>query len=147
LISRIRAPKRSLKKCLREKVMTLGSKTSAAFAALALMLLGSTGAHADPSGIWQRSTGESRVRISSCGSNYCGSIVWLKDPSGPAKIGQRVFFDMAESGANKWSGKAFNPEDGKTYAGTMTLNGRSLTTAGCVLGGIICRSVNWSKAN
>jgi uncharacterized protein (DUF2147 family) len=94
-----------------------------------------------------RSTGESRVRISSCGNSYCGSIVWLKDTSGPAKIGQRVFFDMNESGANKWSGKAFNPEDGKTYSGTMTLNGRSLTTAGCVLGGIICRSVNWTKVN
>jgi uncharacterized protein (DUF2147 family) len=62
-------------------------------------------------------------------------------------VGQRVFYEMAPNGANKWSGKAFNPEDGRTYSGTMTLSGSSLTTAGCVLGGMICRSVNWSRVN
>jgi uncharacterized protein (DUF2147 family) len=124
-------------------------KTTSTVAALGLFMLasGSTAAVADPSGTWLRSTGESRVRVSPCGSNYCGTIVWLKSTDGPAKVGQRVFFDMAENGTNKWSGKAFNPEDGKTYSGTMTLNGRSLTTAGCVLGGMICKSVSWSKVN
>ena len=111
------------------------------------LMAASTAAMADPSGTWLRDNGASRVRISSCGSNFCGTIVWLKDAGGPAKIGQRVFYDMASSGANKWSGKAFNPEDGKTYSGTMSLNGSSLTTSGCVLGGIICRSVNWKRVN
>ncbi len=107
----------------------------------------STAALADPSGTWQRESGASRVRIAPCGGNFCGTIIWLKDADGPAKLGQRVFYDMAPSGTNKWSGKAFNPEDGKTYSGTMALNGSSLTTSGCVLGGIICRSVNWKKLN
>jgi uncharacterized protein (DUF2147 family) len=118
----------------------------ACIAAMALVA-GTTAALADPSGTWQRDNGASRVRIAPCGSNFCGTIVWLKDADGPAKIGQRVFFDMAPAGANKWSGKAFNPEDGKTYSGTMALSGASLTTSGCVLGGIICRSVNWRKFN
>jgi uncharacterized protein (DUF2147 family) len=143
-------PRKSIKNAVDNKgrnAMKLTSKASIASLALAFLAAGTTTALADPSGTWLRSTGESRVRIAPCGENYCGSIVWLKDPSGPAKVGQRVFFDMKESGANKWSGKAFNPEDGKTYSGTMTLSGRSLTTAGCVLGGMICRSVNWSKVN
>lgn len=101
----------------------------------------------DPSGTWLRDTGASRVRFSKCGEALCGSIVWLKDANGPAKIGQRIFYDMKPDGANKWAGKAFNPEDGKTYSGKMTLSGRSLTTAGCVAGGLICRSVNWSKVD
>lgn len=100
----------------------------------------------DPSGTWLRESGASRVRISKCGSAYCGTIVWLKDSSGPAKVGQRVFYDMAESGDDRWDGKAFNPEDGKTYSGKMVLSGASLTTSGCALGGLVCKSVKWSRA-
>lgn len=107
----------------------------------------SSAALADPSGTWLRDNGGSRVKVAPCGANLCGTIVWLKDADGPSKVGQRVFYDMASSGTNKWSGKAFNPEDGKTYSGTMTLSGSSLTTSGCVLGGLICKSVNWTKVN
>lgn len=102
---------------------------------------------ADPSGTYLRDTGASKVKIAKCGDAYCGSIVWLKDPSGPAKLGQRIFYEMKPDGENKWVGKAFNPEDGKTYNGKMSLSGGSLTTAGCALGGLICKSVSWSKAD
>ncbi|CAM5768644.1 DUF2147 domain-containing protein [Bosea minatitlanensis] len=98
-------------------------------------------------GVWERDTGASRVRFGKCGEAICGTISWLKDPNGPAKLGQRIFFDMKPSGANTWKGSAFNPEDGKTYSGTMTLSGPTLTTAGCVLGGLICRSVTWKRTN
>ena len=59
----------------------------------------------------------------------CGTLSWLKDTNGPAKVGQRIFYDMKPAGAGKWSGSAFNPEDGKTYSGTMTLAGDTLTTS------------------
>ena len=93
---------------------------------------------------WLRDTGSSRVKFAPCGDAVCGSIVWLKDPSGPAKIGQQIFFDMKPDGPGQWKGQAFNPEDGKTYSGKMTLAGASLTTAGCVFGGLICKSTSWS---
>ena len=96
---------------------------------------------------WLRETGASRVKFAPCGEALCGSIVWLKDPNGPAKLGQQVCFDMKPDGAGQWAGQAFNPEDGKTYSGKMTLSGATLTTAGCVFGGLICKSTNWSKAN
>ncbi len=90
--------------------------------------------------------GASKVRIASCGGEaLCGTIVWLKDPNGPAKVGQQVFFDMKPHGDNVWTGSAFNPEDGKTYSGKMTLAGDRLTTAGCVFGGLICKSVAWTR--
>jgi uncharacterized protein (DUF2147 family) len=115
----------------------------------ALALMGSMGGAAaqDALGVWQRDTGASRVRFAKCGEALCGTLSWLKDPNGPAKVGQRIFYDMKPSGAGKWSGSAFNPEDGKTYSGTMTLSGDTLTTAGCVLGGLICRSVVWKRAD
>jgi len=101
----------------------------------------------DVTGTWLRDTGASRVRFAKCGEAMCGTLAWLKDSNGPAKVGQRIFYDMKPAGAGKWSGNAFNPEDGKNYSGTMTLSGDILTTSGCVLGGLICRSVKWSRAN
>ena len=113
---------------------------------------------ADPSGIWLRENGASRVRFAACGSALCGTIVWLKEPGldknnpnegqkSRSLVGTRVFYDMAPNGENKWSGKAYNPEDGRTYSGNMTLSGDSLSTQGCALAGLICRTVTWSRAN
>lgn len=123
-----------------------GSKL-AAFAALGLLAGVTTAAAQDVVGTWERDIGASRVRFTKCGEALCGSLSWLKETNGPAKVGQRIFYDMKPNGANKWSGSAFNPEDGKTYSGTMTLSGSTLTTAGCVMGGLICRSVKWNRMN
>lgn len=118
-------------------------------AAVAGVTLASAPAFAQSAvGTWQRENGESRVRIAPCGDALCGVVVWLKNPAeSKSKVGQRVFFDMKPNGANAWSGQAFNPEDGKTYSGKMSVSGSALTTAGCVAGGLICRSVSWSKIN
>ncbi len=99
----------------------------------------------DATGLWLRDTGGSQVRISPCGDALCGSISWLKELSDVARVGQRVFYDMKPQGGATWKGTAFNPEDGKTYSGTMKLSGDTLTTAGCVLGGLICKSAHWTR--
>ena len=117
-------------------------------ATTALLVIGPAPAAADPSGTWLREKGGARVRMAKCGDAICGTITWLKDPaSTKSKVGQRVFFDMKPNGANAWAGKAFNPEDGQTYSGKITMSGSSMTTVGCVAGGWICRSVSWSKVN
>ena len=117
-------------------------------ATAALLAIGPAPAAADPSGTWLRENGAARVRMAKCGDAICGTITWLKDPANTkSKVGQRVFFDMKPNGVNAWAGKAFNPEDGQTYSGKITLSGSSMTTAGCVAGGWICRSVSWSKVN
>lgn len=118
-------------------------RTLAAASLLGAMSVGAVAQ--DATGVWQRDTGASRVRIAKCGDALCGTLSWLKDPNGPAKVGQRIFYGMKPSGAGKWSGSAFNPEDGKTYSGTMTVSGKGLTTSGCVMGGLICRSVQWTR--
>ena len=100
----------------------------------------------DVAGVWLHEDGSSKVRFASCGPSICGTIVWLKDASGPWKIGQRVFYDMTPDGASSWSGKAFEATSGREYTGKMTLKGSSLTTAGCVLAGLICKSIVWSRS-
>jgi uncharacterized protein (DUF2147 family) len=107
----------------------------------------STATAGDVKGEWAREDGKAKVRFAACGAEaVCGSITWLKDPSGPAKVGEQIFFDMKPNGDNAWAGTAFNPEDGKRYSGKMTLSGDRLVTAGCVLGGLICKSFNWTRA-
>lgn len=96
---------------------------------------------------WLRDSGNARIQFAPCGNALCGSVVWLKDTNGPGELGTRIFYDMKPAGANVWEGKAFNPEDGKTYSGKMTLAGATLTTSGCVFGGLLCKSVKWSRVN
>lgn len=116
--------------------------------ALVLAVLAGPALAQDAVGTWLRENGESRVRFSKCGDALCGTVAWLKNPAtSSSKVGQRVFYDMKPSGAGSWSGTAFNPEDGKTYTGKMSISGNQLTTSGCVFGGIICRSVSWSRVN
>jgi uncharacterized protein (DUF2147 family) len=133
---------------MRSKLIGEETMARALLAVLAILAASAEAAAAgDVTGEWARDDGKTRVRFSLCGGEaVCGAITWLKDPSGPAKIGEQVFFDMKPNGANAWAGTAFNPEDGQRYSGKMTLSGDHLTTAGCVLGGLICKSFGWTRA-
>lgn len=116
------------------------------FAAL-LALPSAAFAQADPIlGTWTRDTGASKITFARCGDSICGSIAWIKDPSATkAKVGQRVFTGVKQTAPGKYSGTAIDPEDGKQYSGSITVNGNSLSGGGCVMGGLICRTVNYTK--
>jgi uncharacterized protein (DUF2147 family) len=136
----------------REMSMTckrMTCKRILATVAIAVSLSATSAGAAEINGTWLRDTGASQVKFAPCGGGaLCGSLVWLKPGlDTTAKIGQRIFFDMKPSGADSWSGNAFNPEDGKTYTGKMSLSGNTLTTSGCVMGGLICKSVTWTRVN
>jgi uncharacterized protein (DUF2147 family) len=134
------------------------------------ILLASTGIASalDPMGTWYTAANRAQVRIKDCGrGKLCGAIVWLKKPndpktgkpltdvnnSEPAKrnrplIGVPIVLDLTSSNTpNKWQGKVYNADDGKTYSGYVTMSGPStLELKGCVLGGIICKSETWTRA-
>lgn len=114
--------------------------------ATTVALLAATGAAvAGPQGTWLTESGETKVRISSCGEGLCGNIVWLKSPSPNAKVGTRLL-TMSRQGDNTWNGKLYNYKDGKTYSGKLSMRSENaLTLSGCVLGGLICRSQTWSR--
>ncbi|MDE2578199.1 MAG: DUF2147 domain-containing protein [Hyphomicrobiales bacterium] len=121
------------------KIRTLAMAAAFALAGAAPVFAG------DILGNWQRADGSSRIRMSECGDAVCGHITWLRDKDSPAHVGQRVFYNMKDSGGGAYAGSAFNPEDGKTYSGKATVSGSSMTTKGCVLGGLICKSVSWRR--
>jgi uncharacterized protein (DUF2147 family) len=107
-------------------------------------------------GVWERSSGMSRVRFAPCGDKICGTVVWLKEPKtdghnpdkskrGRSVMGLRVFFDVVEQGDDHWTGKAYNTDDGETYGGRIVLNEGQLFTSGCVIAGLVCTTVRWTR--
>lgn len=141
------------------------NQNSPALATLAILLLSllQTAKAADPTGTWLTDAGASRVRISDCGGALCGSIVGLREPkaNGMPKldknnpspssrtrplVGTQIVLGMKPSGPNKWQGQVYNPEDGKTYSGYITLQGANeLKLEGCALGGLVCKGKNWTR--
>lgn len=97
-----------------------------------------------PNGLWARDSGATKVVVSSCSSGLCARIVHLL-PGSRAKVGDQVLFGMKQTSPMNWSGSAVDPEDGARYSGTMMLSGDVLTISGCVLGGVICKHLIWSR--
>ncbi|MGB3386934.1 MAG: DUF2147 domain-containing protein [Pseudaminobacter sp.] len=112
------------------------SRISSMVFAAAVMLAGA--AYADPiEGNWKTQSGETAA-IGGCGSAFC---ITLKTGKHAGKqIGK-----MTASGEGNYAGSITDPADDRTYKGKGKLNGSSLKMSGCVLGGLFCRSQNWSK--
>lgn len=121
------------------------------------LLTGSAARGADPSGIWLTETGGSRVRVAACATGYCGTIVGAPgnaldarnpDPAlrGRSVIGVRIL-DAPTADGSGYSGTLYNPSDGKTYSGSLTLTGpNTLAVSGCVLA-VLCKRQTWTRAN
>ena len=130
--------------------------TFAAFG-LALLPLPAHAQSVDPSGTWLTQSGDTRVRIAKCGAAYCGTIVFSthkKDENNPDPklrdrgiVGVQMISDIKPSG-DGYSGQLYNPQDGRTYAGKLKVTApNTLVLSGCVFGGLICLSQNWSRVN
>lgn len=138
-------------------------------AALALLFLltAAPAFAADPSGLWLTEDGEAKVQIYNCGQALCGKLAWLKDPNDPQTkmpkldkfnkdaskksrpvMGLDIISEMKPSGRrDQWSGALYNPEDGNTFSGTLTMqNMLNLKLEGCVLA-LFCRSEIWKRTN
>lgn len=111
----------------------------------AMLVLPSAASAQSLLGTWTRDTGASKITFAACGPAICGTISWLKDTSGKAKVGQRVFSNVKETGPGKYAGTAIDPEDGKQYNGSITVTGNTMKGGGCVLGGLYCRTVNYTR--
>jgi len=116
---------------------------------LALVLLGSSSAFAadDASmkGVWSRGDGNARVRIDNCGSALCATNLWIKPGTPSEKVGDKLIMNLKPSGGGKYEGKAEDPQRGLTYNLQVNVEGSSMTTRGCVLAKIVCKSVSWSR--
>lgn len=112
---------------------------------------------ADMAGLWLTETGSSRVRIAPCGTGVCGTLASAPgtalDAHNPnpvlrtrSMVGVQIFEASRAEGAG-YAGTLYNPNDGRTYSGTMRLTGpNTLEVSGCVLG-VFCKRQIWTRLN
>lgn len=103
-------------------------------------------AHADsPMGQWARGDGNAKVKMAKCGANICATNTWIKPGTPSEKTGDVLVMKIKEVSSGKYAGTAFDPQRNMNYKISLTVNGASMTTKGCVLGGLLCKGVNWTK--
>ncbi len=125
--------------------------TATAFGAMALA---STAQAASVNGVWRTPAGW-KVKMYKCGGSYCGKVIGgtkARDTHNPNKalrsrkmVGVRMIWGMKGSNG-KYTGKLYNPNDGKVYTGKIKVNSaRNMSLSGCALAGLICKSQTWTK--
>lgn len=106
-----------------------------------------TPAASSPYGVWLRGDGNARVRIAPCGDDICATNLWIRDTSKGENVGDRLVLTVRKTRTGALAGTAYDPQRDRTYSMEMTVEGKALRTRGCILGGLLCRSVSWSREN
>ena len=137
-------------------------------AGVAMVAAGPTmgaGGRADLSGRWVTEGFGSIVDFQPCASKpeqMCGRMMWLwaPAPQGRARLdknnpdptlrsrpltGIEIVSGLRETSPGVWTGgRLYNPDDGRTYTGTVRLRGGLLELKGCALN-IVCRDQTWRR--
>ena len=118
----------------------------------AAFVFAAAAAHADPiEGVWQTEPDEGAfayVTIAPCGGAFCGTITrTFKDKAEfqSPNIGKQIVRSMTANGDGTYAGQVWRPANDKVYKGKATVSGNQMSLAGCVAGGLICKSQNWVK--
>lgn len=120
-------------------------------------------------GVWLADNGKSHVQIAPCGDKLCGTVTWLKDPNGPAGkpltdtnnpdaalrtrpiIGLQLLQGLVadDSGPGQWEGGTiYDPQTGKTYQCTLTLQDpNTLRAHGYVGVAMFGRTQVWTRVS
>ena len=128
----------------------------------------------DIAGTWFNQDKDAKIEIAKCGDNYCGKIVWLKDPTYPAGsklgtpgtpklddknpdaalrkdplIGLEIIKGFQFGGGNIWkNGTIYDPDSGKTYSAKATLvSPNELDLRGFIGVSMFGRTEKWMRAN
>ncbi len=123
-------------------------------------------------GVWFNAEKDARIEIVKCGERYCGKVVWLKDPDYPDGstdgvpgtpkldhnnpdrarrkeqiLGLEIVRDFRYAGDSLWKdGTVYDPKNGKTYQGKMTLvSPERLDLRGFIGISLIGRTATWTR--
>ena len=93
-------------------------------------------------GIWVRGGRQEKLEFFDCEGKLCArGVIPLPDGSPPPLI----LRNAPQTAPNQWKGDLYNPENGKLYSGTITLNNpKQLTLTGCLIA-FLCQSETWTK--
>lgn len=127
--------------------MTLSRGALGAAVLASLLAAADLAAAAGPSpfGLWARGDGKTRVRVERCGAQICAVNTWVRAGTRGERAGDRLVMNVKAVDAGRWSGTAFDIRRNRTYRLTVTVRDRSMTTHGCVLAGVVCRNMGWTR--
>jgi len=95
-------------------------------------------------GIWSRDGHEEQLEFFDCAGKLCAKGTLPLPDGSPAPL---VLRNAAKAGPNQWKGDLFNPENGKTYGGKITLDSKTqLTLTGCLIA-FLCQSETWTRVS
>ena len=125
------------------------NRTKSVAWAIAVLLVGAAfpAEAADIDGNWARGDGNARVRIASCGADVCVVNTWIKPGTPKEKEGDKLVMSIKEDSEGSYSGTAFDPQRDLSYKLTVKVDGDRMTTKGCVIAGLICKGVDWTRIN
>lgn len=123
-------------------------------------------------GVWNNQEKDAKIEIFKCGEKYCGRVVSLSEPNYPEGskdgvpgtpkldhnnpdpkfrktpiIGLQIVHNFAFAGDNVWKGgKVYDPKNGKTYSGKMTLvSPHQLNLRGFIGISLLGRTAVWTR--
>lgn len=104
----------------------------------------------DVHGTWKTEANDAgaylHVKIVDCGAKICGEIVKNVNGKKQEIVGRQIITNMVADGENRWDdGDIWKPDTDETYDSEMTLEGDVLKVSGCVLGGLLCRTQDWTR--
>ncbi len=108
-------------------------------------------------GNWTNPQHSVMVHIAACGGgSLCGRVI-RATPAAKAKaaaagterlIGAELMSNLQPSGTGAWSGNFFVPDRNVRADGELRLLGpRMLEIEGCAMGGLLCKSQQWTKVS
>lgn len=101
--------------------------------ALGVGIIAAGAAQAEPiEATWKRPNGTLIRYAPAGGGKFCATVL-----TGEYK-GQSI--GCMSGAGNDYKGEVKKLDEGKTYKGKATVSGSSMSLAGCVLGGLICKS-------
>ncbi|WP_068879316.1 DUF2147 domain-containing protein [Phenylobacterium sp. CCH12-B4] len=134
-------------------------------AALVLAAPAAAQPRADIGGRWATEGFASIVEFRPCAADpqtQCGRIVWLWSPNERGRprtdarnpdaglrsrplLGVELVQGLRQTAPGVWTqGRLYNPDDGRTYGGSVRLKGGVLELEGCALK-VVCRAQTWRR--
>lgn len=93
-------------------------------------------------GLWAREGHSERLVFFDCDGQLCAKSEFPSPDGSPPPL---IIRHAQKTAPNEWKGQLFNPENGKLYSGSVTLNSRDqLTLTGCLIS-FLCQSETWTR--
>ncbi len=120
----------------------------------AALFAGPASAASPIEGRWTNPARSVTVQIAPCGASLCGRVI-SATPEARAKaaaagttrlIGTELMSRLAPVGGGVWRGEFFVADRNVRAPGELRLLGpRALEIEGCAMGGLVCKTQNWTR--